>query len=413
MNFFRDHKKIFLIIGFLLAVLILGYLIWLLFFSSASTPGVTPTATGTLNGLPTAGSSTPTELSTTSGNGLPSTTGGNGTTGASTPSTTAAGGLTQTSVLTTSSTLGSTLSATGGVQYYNTSDGKFYRLDKNGNLTTLSDKTFYDVQDITWSPDKNKAVLTYPDGSKIMYNFQTQKQVTLPSYWQNFSFSADSNQLVAKSLGVDSENNWLVVSNADGSQAKNLENIGENQATVYPSWSPNNQIVAMYTQGVDFNRQEIYFVGLNNENFKSTVVEGRGLQSQWSTTGDRLLYSVYSSTTNSNPELWIVDAQGDTISQNRQDLSLQTWASKCTFSSNTEVYCAVPESLPQGAGMFPELADTTKDDLYKIDLTTGTKELVAVPDGTYNISQLMVSSDSSNLYFTDKQTSKLYQIKLK
>jgi hypothetical protein len=237
--------------------------------------------------------------------------------------------------------------------------------------------------------------------------------VTLPSYWQNFSFSADSNQLVAKSLGVDSENNWLVVSNADGSQAKNLENIGENQATVYPSWSPNNQIVAMYTQGVDFNRQEIYFVGLNNENFKSTVVEGRGLQSQWSTTGDRLLYSVYSSTTNSNPELWIVDAQGDTISQNRQDLSLQTWASKCTFSSNTEVYCAVPESLPQGAGMFPELADTTKDDLYKIDLTTGTKELVAVPDGTYNISQLMVSSDSSNLYFTDKQTSKLYQIKLK
>jgi hypothetical protein len=168
----------------------------------------------------------------------------------------------------------------------------------------------------------------------------------------------------------------------------------------------------MYTKGVDFNRQEIYFVGLNGENFKSTMIEGRGLETQWSTTGDRLLYSVYSTRDNLNPRLWLVDASGDTINNNRRSFDLQTWASKCTFASNTEIYCAVPETLERGSGLYPELADKTKDDLYKIDLSAGTKKLIAVPDGAYNISQVLVDENQDYLYFTDKQTDLIYKIKL-
>lgn len=412
MSWFTAHKKIFLVAGFLILVVILAWLIWRLFFSApATTPAVTPASSGVLNGLPTAGTGTPAAAGGTTGSGLPGT-GGPGTPGPNTPSNVAAGGLTQTTALTPNPTLGSTLSPSGGVQYYNTNDGHFYRVDSQGHISSLSSQIFYNVQNVTWAPDKNKAVLTYPDGSKVMYNFQAQKQVTLPSYWQDFSFSPNSQQLTAKSLGLDPENNWLITSNADGSQAKTIENIGTNDASVYPVWSPNNQIIAMYTQGLDFNRQTLYFVGQNNENFKSTVIEGRGFEPQWSTSGNRLLYSVYSSTTNSNPDLWVVGAQGDSIGQNRTDLNLQTWASKCTFASDTTVYCAVPENLPQGAGMFPELADQTKDDLYKIDLIAGTKQLVAVPNGSYNISQLMVSDSAHRLYFTDKTTNQIYQVKL-
>ncbi|MFA6995605.1 MAG: hypothetical protein WC249_04375 [Patescibacteria group bacterium] len=413
MNFLSQHKKFFLISGFLILVAILGYLIWKLFFSSPTQTLVTPATPGTINGLPTAGtgSSTNTEL-TGSGN-LPNQGGASDAANQNEPNSLAVGGLTKTQPLTTDPTLNPTLTPGGGVQYYNTNDGHFYKIDNNGKISLLSDKVFYNVKDIVWAPNKNQAVLEYPDGRKILYNFQTQKQVTLPSYWQDFSFSPTSDQITSKSLGLDPENNWLIVSNADGSQAKTLENIGTNDKTVYPAWSPNKQIVAVYTQGVDFNRQEVFFVGLNGENFKSTIIEGRGFNSQWSTTGDRLLYSVYNTATNLNPELWIVDAQGDSISQNRQDLGLATWNSKCTFSSNTEVYCAVPENLPQGAGLFPELADQTKDNLYKINLETGTKELIAIPDGAYNISSVMVPTDNSNLYFTDKTTNQIYQIKLR
>ncbi len=421
MNFFARYKKIFLILGFLALVVLLGYLIWRLFFGAAAVTPVTPGTPGTIGGLPSAGLGTGTTSDQTGPGGLPSTGGpggiaplpGTGVPNLNEPSAIAVGGVTKTDLVNLAPSLDPTISKSGGIQYYDRNDGKFYRVDSSGNKTLLSDKVFHDVSNITWAPDKNKAVLEYPDGSKTLYNFTLQKQVTLPAHWKDFSFSPDSSQIVSKSIGLDPENRWLVVSNDDGSKAKAFEEIGTQDKTVYPSWSPNNQIVALYTEGVDFDRQEVFFVGLNGENFKSTIVEGRGFQSQWSTTGDRLLYSVYNTRDDLKPRLWIVDAKGDTISQNRTSLDIQTWANKCTFASNSEVYCAVPDSLERGAGLFPELADRTQDSLYKIDLTTGTQKLIAVPNGAYNISQIMVSGSQDYLYFTDKFSGSIYKIRLR
>ncbi len=420
MNFFARYKKLLLILAFLLVIFILGYFIWQLFFKTTeiiTTPGAVPGISG---GLPQAGLGGNLGDEFTGPGNLPGDQTGETLVGPGAigpgitePNTIAVGGLTKTTALSKSPALDPTISANGTIQYYDRSDGHFYRVDKNGNLTLLSDKVFHQVNNVVWAPNKNEAILEYPDGSKILYNFNTQKQVTLPAHWQEFSFSPSSDKIVAKSLGLDPENNWLVISNDDSSQAKALEALGNNADTVYPSWSPNNQIVAMYTKGVDFDRQEVFFVGLNDENFKSTIVEGRGFQSQWSTTGDRLLYSVYHTRDDLKPRLWIVDAKGDTISQNRRSFDLQTWANKCTFASNSEIYCAVPESLDRGSGLFPELANKTKDDLYKIDLSTGTKKLIAVPDGAFNVSQIMVPTAQDYLYFTDKTTGLIYTIKLR
>lgn len=413
MNFFSRFKKVFLVLGFLAIVFIIGYLLWSFFFKTEVVTPIATTTPGIISGLPTAGLGTTTGITVGEGGVLP----GGITIPTEVPaaggvSAVAVGGLTTTQTVTKNPTLGSTLSGDGNVQYYDQKDGKFYKIDNQGNIVALSDKVFYDVDRIVWAPDKDQAIIQYPDGNKILYNFQTKTQVTLPSHWEDFSFSPDSSRIVSKSLGLDEENRYLVVSNDDGSKATALENIGTNDKNVTASWSPNNQIVAMYTEGVDFNRQEVYFVGLNGENFKSTMIEGRGFESKWSTTGDKLLYSVYSTDTNLNPQLWIVGASGDTIGSDRQSISLNTWAEKCTFASNNEVYCAVPETLEKGSGMFPELADKTKDNLYKINLTTGTKELIAIPNGAYNISEVMVPANKDALYFTDKTTNQIYKIDL-
>jgi len=103
-----------------------------------------------------------------------------------------------------------------------------------------------------------------------------------------------------KSIGLDTDNRWLAIANDDGSNVRAIEPLGEKDDTVYPSWSPNKQMIAMYTEGKDFTSQNVYFVGLNNENFKSTLVEGRGFQPKWSTSGNQLLYSVYSSDNDMN-----------------------------------------------------------------------------------------------------------------
>ncbi len=411
MDFLIKYKKIFLAFVFVIVVFILGYLLYLMFFKPSRPPAATqPTATTTqgTGGLPTA--QTGTGQIITSGQGGLTVEPGD----ARRPSQTAQGGLTATTELNQIPSLGAALASDGNdVLYYNRQDGKFYRVTKDGKSTLLANTVFHEVEKITWSPDRNKAILEYPDQAKIIYDFQNNRQISLPNHWQDFDFSPDGSQIVMKSLADSADNRWLAIINSQGTDAKRIAALGDKDETVYPSWSPNNQTVAMYTEGIGFDQQNVFFVGQNEENFKALTIEGRGFEPQWSPQGDRLIYSVYSSDNGLKPELWVALAQGDNIGAGRTKLDVQTWADKCVFASRTEIYCAVPEELPEGAGLFPELADNTRDNLYKIDTQTGLKRLVAIPDSQFTMSDLIVSDDGSNLYFTDANTGTLNKIKLK
>lgn len=423
MNNLSRFKKVIFLILFLALVVAIGYFLWILFFRPDSiTPSEPSQSTTTSPGtFPDIGSGTNEPGAEITGPGqLPggftpdtNTPIGQINPEAYAPDEVASGGYTQTQTIVEDRTINPSLNNNGSINYYNSTDGYFYKIDENGNIIKLSDRIFHKVKAVTWAPNADKAIIEYPDGTKISYDFNQEKQVTLPSYWEDFSFSPDGEQITAKSMGLDEDNRWLIISGSDSSQARALQPIGSRAGYVYPSWSPNNQIVAYYTKGVDFDRQEIFFVGLNGENFKSTVVEGRGIEATWSKTGNNLLYSAYHSRDNYKPKLWIVAANGDNIGDNRRSLELNTWANKCTFASETDLYCAVPEELPAGAGMFPEVADTTRDLLYKIDLKTGAKNLIAVPDEAYNISSLIVPEDQKYLYFTDNVNGNIHQIRLK
>jgi len=418
-----NYKKIGLIIGFVAIVILLGFSMYFIFFKNS----IVPTTNDEINNgsssakLPDTqiNGSGPINTGTGVNKGLPNTDAQTGNEAGLVdqtrkPNTVANDGLTKITALNNVNSFAPTLSTDGNkILYYNKDDGKFYRINNNGQTELLSNKTFFNVQNVTWSPDKQKAVLEYPDGSNIVYDFAEKKQYSLPKHWKDFSFSPQSDKIVAKSIGTDPSNRWLMVANEDGSHAQSIEPLGDKDATVHTSWSPNNLSVALYTESLDFDRQKLYFVGLNKENFKATTIEGRGFEHLWDEQGNKLLYSVYSSTTQLKPSLWIVNAKADSIGDNRQNLNLQTWAHKCTFADSTIVYCAVPNELPEGAGLFPELAQNSVDSLYKINITNGSQTLVAIPDGNYNINNIIVAADESNLYFTDIFTGKLYTINLK
>lgn len=414
-------KKILLVLAFLAFVVLAGFFLWKTFFKEQFIPETNTEVTiDPVTGLPISPDGSG-QVIDNSGPGIIGETGSTSTQNypiqpgnITEISPIANGGTTKTATLVATPSLNTTLNKDGNsVQFYNQSDGKFYMVNDSGDLIALSDKVFHNVKNVEWAPSKSKAVIEYPDGNKIVYDFDTEKQVTLPKHWEDFSFSPDSSKLTSKSLGLDPDNRWLITSNSDGSQSKAIEFIGENDDSVISSWSPSNQVIAMYTKGIDFNRTEVFFVGQNDENFKSTVVEGWGFDGQWSETGDKLLYSVYSPKNDLKPKLWIVNSLGDNIGSNRTDLQLETWAEKCTFTSNTEVYCAVPNELPKGAGLYPQLAESSYDSLYKINTQTGQKELIAIPDGSYNISSISVSADQKNLFFTDTTDNSIHKIQLR
>ena len=409
-----NYKKIALLAGFIILSIAIGWAIYALFFSSPKTevaPIDQATSAGD-NGLPEADTGYEPGIIGGQGGNLPTTDTLNQAVGETDKI--AAGSITQVKTLTEDSVLAPSISKNGtNLFYYNKNDGKFYRVDKNGLITALSDKKFFDAQNVVWSKQNDKAIIEYPDGANIIYDFNTGKQVSLPKHWEDFDFSPAGDGIISKSIGLDEENRWLIVSNEDGSQAQAIEPLGSNADKVISSWSPNNLSIAMYTESIDFDRQRVYFIGQNKENFKTTTVEGHGFEPLWEPTGKQLVYSVYGTSSDLKPELWIVDAQGDEIGNNRQRLNLQTWASKCTFSGTTNLYCAVPKEIPSGAGIFPGLAESSSDVIYKINLTTGAKTLVAIPEEDININNLMADNNESNIYFTNSATGNIHTIRLK
>jgi len=416
-----NWKKILTVIGFVAVTVGLGYLLYFVFLRKAAPPPtavVPPVNAPPAAGLPVALPGVPAPTAAPVPAVLP--------TAAPilkppTPlppivSEIAKGGLTWTATLTDRPITNLKLAPDGkNLQYYDSAEGKFYRITQDGKTTLLSDKIFPSVAKASWSPDANKAILEFPDGANVLFDFSTQKQVTLPQHWEQFDFSPDSSQIAGLSIGTDINNRWLFVSNSDGSNSQPIEPIGDNADKIKVSWSPNNQIVATARTAppMGFDQQMIIMVGKNGENFKGLVVDGWGFDYKWSPTGKRMLYNAYNSNSGYKPLLWISDAQGDSIGANRKNLQINTWAEKCAYADENTVYCAVPQTMEEGAGMLPNLNDTVPDDFYKIDMKTGLKSLVATPYVGVTADNVSVSGDGTYMFFTDKATGKLNRIQLK
>ena len=403
-----NWKKILLLLGLLAITVGVGYFIYYLLFGAPAGPTVVLPPEANVN-VPVQ----PLPPSAVGGPVVPTAP----APGAELPpgvSAVANGGPTLVTPVTNTPATGASVSANGSVSYYNRIDGKFYRRLPNGQIVPMSEKVFFDASGVTFDPAGGKAIIEYPDGSNILYDFNNSRQVTLPAHWEDFRFDPSGDQIAAKSIGTDPSNRYLIVSNPDGSGAKAIQALGENADKVQVNWSPNNQIIATATtgefQGLD--SREIFFVGQNHENFKSLVVEGFDFRPEWSPSGEQLLYSAASSTTDYKPELWLVDANGDNIGRNRRTLNVNTWADKCTFAGDSTVYCAVPSSMPRGAGLQPAVADDIPDNIYKIDLVTGLQTMVAEPEGGHTVGKLMLAPDGKTLYFTDKTSQILNEIKI-
>ena len=399
---------------FLLICILLGYAIYRVFFYKPKPQIPTGTTSGQQGQFPAVGEGkTPGQI-TTGPSGLPSSGTRTTTPGMTTTDTTGQRPTGVVDTITDIKTKSASASKDGGARFYNEQDGHFYTIDSQGNARLLNDKVFYNVDKVTWSPANNESIVEYPDGANIYFNFDTGEQVTLPSHWEEFSFSGEGGQIAAKSMGLDQENRWLITSDPKGNNINLIEPMGENASKVIIDWSPARQVVALSATGEaqGSNRQEILLIGLNGENFRSLTIEGRGLQEQWSPEGDKLLHSVYSGRNDYKPELWITDATPDTVGENRRPLGVNTWANKCTMADDRYAYCGVPDSLETGAGFAPQMADNVPDKLFKIDTVTGIKTQISL-EGLYTVDSIFTSEDGSTLYFTDKSQNGLFTIPLK
>lgn len=408
-----NYRKIGIVLLFVASVIVFGSLLYYFFFRNLITPGDTPppVTNGSLP-TPTNGNisvvdnqNTRPELPSFSGN----------TINVTAPTDVAQGGLTKVTDHGLTALKGVT-SDIRGPRFYSEENGLFYRLDGTVPVA-LSDQRFFNVESVTWARNQDKAILEYPDGSNIVYDFATNKQVTLPKEFKGFSFDVSGNQIAAKWEGDNTDENWLMLGSSDGSNFRLVEPLGDRGANVAVDYSPDNQVVALYRKANDATSQAIIPIGANGENFKQFIVDGLNFQSKWSPAGGHLLYSAANSGNEYNPVLHVTGGSTDNLGVSHLDLKLSTWPSKCTFNTEgTSIFCAEPTQLPRGAGLYPELARGIPDAFYRIDLRSGQKIPLAFPVGnqsSYSADSVFLSSDESLLYFMDVSTNRLHSIRLR
>lgn len=312
------------------------------------------------------------------------------------------GGKVLTVQLTSSSITSPSLVNGGQIAYYDKRDGKFYTIDKGGNVISLSDATFPQAQTVVFSDAADKAAIEFPDGSNIIFDFKTGKQTTLPNHWEDFAFSSDGSQVASKSIGIEANNRALVITSADGSNTKAIAGLGNNADSVTVAFSPTNNIVAFSETGSAqsvFGREEIYMIDNSGEAAGSIIVDGANFGGLWSPDSTHLLYSV-ADISHELPSLWYTVGYGTDIGSSRKQLALATWVEKCTFKDATFVLCAVPRSIPDGGGFDHRLV-TSSDDLYQVNVTTGRTSLLGSPATDLQMFNLNISDDGSLIYFTD------------
>jgi hypothetical protein len=386
------------LVGLIAITGLMGLGLYLLFFTkspSIAPPNPDDEPTGS-PGLPTAGTGVP-------GSGNPDGTTPDPTPGGLPASPVADGGLTQTTILTTSGVMQPTITSNGTVAYYDPRDGKFYTINDEGEVELLTTATFPSAQSIVFATDASAAVIEFPDGSNVVYDFESGAQTTMPSHWEDFSFTADGNTLATKSIGNDPSNRSLVVTAADGSSTQVIAALGNNDDEVIVDWSPTGEIVGFSktgNAGSAFGQNEIYLLGADGEAAGVLIVNGTNFSGLWSPDGANLLYSVADAGDDYRASLWYGDSQGDRAGDTRLRLSLKTTADKCTFASSTLAYCAVPATMPAGGGSAPSLV-TAPDSVYSISFPSGRSTLVAIPDVNTQMSNLSVSEDGNQLYYTD------------
>lgn len=414
-------KKILLILLFIVVIFVIAYFIYTIFFKQKNIPIIPIEPTGQQGTLPTIG---PGDVNTQVG--------GPGTTITGqfndiinenvVVDKIAKGGFVESNLLISQNIeLGFFNKTNNGINYYDRNKQAFFTISSDGKVKRLSDNKFISVDNVSWSSNGNKAIMTYPDRSNVLYDFEKDRQIaTLPSDMRDFIFSPVNDQISAK--WVDSNNrtefNYVTVSDSNGANMQFVEPIGEKAADVQSVWSPDNEIVATYREYYDGERQEIFFINPNNKNLKSLTVDGRGFEVEWSPKGDKILYNVFSSYSNFSPTLWLADGYGNELGYGKMPVNLNTWVDKCDFSKSDEqiVYCAVPDYLPEGSGWYKELAKDIPYSIYKINILNGRKELIAQPivnNERVSVGKIYSNKGDDKIYYTDESSGYLYDINLK
>jgi hypothetical protein len=366
------NKKVYIILGGILALIIIIGVVILLTLSKSKSPSATTTPPVTTTTSPVTTTAPPAKTITPT--------------------------VTQPTKISNEQVVSPILSLAGGEVWYFNSAGSLEELNlSNANLKKFVLPKNLQVDSAIWAPQNSDFIVVTDnsDGTKTYNYYSSTKQIFtqyptsvkevqfMPSgtqvvyIWQN-SDGSSSLEIADPDLG---NYKTLITKMPEADDTLALSPLG-NAVLAYDSWSPKNG--------------KLYYITLND--LKLSTIKTNAVNSAlWSNDGTHYVYNAYNASDPTDATLWL----GST---NKPDglvsLGINISVNKLAFSLNGSIlYYASPES------------GSNSDSLWSYVVGSGKKtEIYSGNSYTLNIANILVSNDGKTIYFSNTNDGYLYSV---
>ncbi len=270
---------------------------------------------------------------------------------------------------------------------------------------------------ILWSPKRDRALLllSQSGGTALWYfaDFQIKTLVPLKPEMSRLSWDNIGDRIIYQYTDTKTGARSLNTAAPDGSGWKRLADLKDQDSFFAPV--PKSTLISFWNRSNALEKTFFETIGITGENRRVLLTEKFGADYLWSPNGNRVLVSTSDQKGGHSLLLSVMNQNGGEF----KNLSIPTFVAKTVWSKNGSVlYYALPGSLPENAVLPNDYFGRplyTKDTFWKIDLENGKKtrllDLDEVSQG-FDSTDLFLSSSEDALFFTDRQTKRLYRIDL-
>lgn len=310
-----------------------------------------------------------------------------------------------------------TMSADGkGIQYFDKSENNVYisnfiGLDK---MAMTSEDFSYDLQNIVWSQDKNKAMFKFTDniGDDLNYYYDIgeDKGLELSKYIKELIFTYNGQKIIYKYTNNDNKINSVAIGTPTAflSDYKNL--ISTNVTNMMFKDAPKQNAFLYYLKPDDNRGSSVNALSYDGSLFQNVVTKGTGVDVLPSNSGGKIVYTKYSRGGLLN--LWIADIDG----ANPNQLNLTAFIKgKTAWDANDEyIYLAVPKSAVKVSDYYNNGVKTS-DEIWRINAKTLKSEKLYDPADdkkVISVDAIFVTPKSRLLYLRDANSDALFELNL-
>lgn len=306
----------------------------------------------------------------------------------------------------------------GTLYYYSLDDKSLKKASLEGkNKTVLLSDLPGSPTRILWSPKKDKVLLLLKsENGAAQWHFSelaTRTLVPLKSEIGRLAWDNLGEKIFYQYTDAKTGAKTLNIASPDGGIWEEIAKIGSRDSFI--AAVPQSTTVAFWSRPNALEQTALESVRWNGED-RHVILSGQfGADYLWSPSGDKVLVSTSNEKGGNMLSLSIMNGQGGEY----RTLSVPTLVSKIVWSKDDRtIYYALPGSLPESSILpndYFEKPLYTADTFWRMDVITGKKDrLVELKEVTQNFdsADLLLSPDEDALFFTDRQTRRLYRIDL-